>query len=148
MEMKDRKDYETVAAVDTEEALGTTKDQPPSQEASTPQSNQSTRLPAFIKDGSEGEIGMMLNRLKGLVRPLHVTVRYKSLNLWTMAPEPSIPSVSKAMLGMIGMGDKKRRVDILKDLNGRIAPFKMTLLLGPPGSGRSGELFVSFSRIF
>ncbi len=40
---------------------------------------------------------------------------------------------------MIGLsGEMKHRVDILKDINGRIAPFKLTLLLGPPGSGRSG----------
>jgi hypothetical protein len=81
----------------------------------------------------------MLLRLKDLVRPLHVTVRYKNLNLWTMAPEPSIPTVASSLLGMVGVGEKKRRVDILKNVSGRIAPFKMTLLLGPPGSGRSGK---------
>lgn len=90
----------------------------------------------IMKNASKEEIKVMLERQRNLTRPLHVTMKFRHLSLWTMASEPTIQTVANAMTPGCFAASQKR-YDILKDLNGRVAPFKMTLLLGPPGSGRS-----------
>ncbi|KAK2994423.1 hypothetical protein RJ640_009650 [Escallonia rubra] len=48
-----------------------------------------------------------------------------------------IPKI-EALLGTIGLSpSKKRIVNILKDVSGIIKPSRLTLLLGPPGSGKT-----------
>lgn len=123
-------------SVEIEDGLpSSAKEETPTQDSPVPK-----RSPARIVDGGEAEFQAMLRHLKELVRPMHVTVKFKGVNLYNYAAEPTIPSVGGALLGLAGLGGgEKRRVDILKDVSGRLAPFKMTLLLGPPGSGRSGE---------
>lgn len=57
----------------------------------------------------------------------------------------SSPSFSNAILNTLqSFGDlfhvmpsKKRRINILEDATGIIKPGRMTLLLGPPGSGKT-----------
>lgn len=93
----------------------------------------------LLKDGSREEIEALLLRMKKLYRSMHVTVKFQNLNFWTMAPKPKIPTIATTFHDMFfGSFAPKYRINILKDLNGQFVPFKMTLVLGPPGSGRSG----------
>ncbi len=92
-----------------------------------------------LQDASKEDIYEVLNYIKNVTKPQHVTVKFRNVSLWTMAPEPSIPTVLTTLAGPICGTGKKRRIDILKNLNGCLEPYKMTLLLGPPGSGRSGR---------
>lgn len=103
-----------------------------------------------LKDGSREEVESLLKKMKELFRPLYVEVQFKNLTFWKMASEPSIDTVGSTFKDLFNFVPKpKRRVDMLKDLTGRFAPFKMTLLLGPPGSGRTGIYYYTiFSLSF
>jgi hypothetical protein len=58
------------------------------------------------------------------------------LTLLGIVPKTQIPTVGSTVrdLFLFGTGPKQR-VDILKNLTGRIATQKMTLVMGPPGCG-------------
>ncbi|KAH9290325.1 hypothetical protein KI387_034442 [Taxus chinensis] len=45
------------------------------------------------------------------------------------------------------LGNKKRRLKILDNINGNIKPRRMTLLLGPPGSGKTSLLLALANRL-
>lgn len=90
-----------------------------------------------IKDSSREEILAVLKKFKMLHKPFHVNIDFKNLTLWTNQSKPSIPTVGTAFKHMICGSGPKERVNLLTNLTGRIAPYKMTLLLGPPGCGRS-----------
>jgi ABC-type multidrug transport system fused ATPase/permease subunit len=59
------------------------------------------------------------------------------VGIWTMAPKQKIPTVGTALKGLFFGSGPKVRIDVLKGVSGRILPGKLTLLLGPPGSGKS-----------
>jgi ABC-type multidrug transport system ATPase subunit len=53
-----------------------------------------------------------------------------------MVAKKAIPTVGTALKNFLLGSGPKERVDILKDLTGRIMPKTMTLLMGPPGCGK------------
>lgn len=58
-----------------------------------------------------------------------------------VVPKTKIPTVGSTIRDILLFGQgPKQRVDILKNLTGRIATRKMTLLMGPPGCGKSSLL--------
>ena len=65
-----------------------------------------------------------------------IQVQYRNLSFWNMVPERKISTVGSTLRNCFLGSGPKRRVDILKDLNGRILPKTMTLLMGPPGCGK------------
>ncbi|CAM9211888.1 unnamed protein product [Ectocarpus fasciculatus] len=69
-----------------------------------------------------------------------VEVQYRDLSFWGMVPKTTIPTVGSTFKHMIFGSGPKHRTDILKGLTGRIRPGKMTLLMGPPGCGKSSLL--------
>lgn len=97
----------------------------------------------------ENELISAFGKVKELQKPFHVTIDFKDLSLWTMAPKENIQTVGTAILQLFMGSGPKHRVDILKGLTGRISPYKMTLLLGPPGAGRTGNLclFNHYSKL-
>ena len=94
------------------------------------------RLPSLL-DGSAESMTTMMEHFKNLVKIYKVTIQYRDLNFWTMAPEPTIPTVGSTVRAiLLGTGPKKR-ADILKGLTGQLKPGRMTLVMGPPGSGKT-----------
>ncbi|XP_022144645.1 pleiotropic drug resistance protein 2-like isoform X4 [Momordica charantia] len=66
--------------------------------------------------------------------------------------QPSLLNVTlhtfESLLGLIGLApSKKRKIQILKELNGIIKPSRMTLLLGPPSSGKTTLLLALAGRL-
>ncbi|KAK2994420.1 hypothetical protein RJ640_009647 [Escallonia rubra] len=62
-----------------------------------------------------------------------------SIGCWTIYYRVGIETPKiEALLGTIGLSpSKKRIISILKDVSGIIRPSRITLLLGPPGSGKT-----------
>uniref|UniRef100_A0A803R1H9 Pleiotropic ABC efflux transporter N-terminal domain-containing protein n=1 Tax=Cannabis sativa TaxID=3483 RepID=A0A803R1H9_CANSA len=51
-------------------------------------------------------------------------------------------------LGLVGLvPSKKRKIQILKDISGIIRPSRMTLLLGPPGAGKTTMLLALAGKL-
>lgn len=98
-----------------------------------------------IVDASEEQIRILLERQQKYCRPLDITLEYTHLTYTVRVPEHrQIPSVSSVLKGLICFWTRftpKKEIKILSDVTGRIKPRKMTLLIGPPGSGKSGKLF-------
>ncbi|KAJ1423367.1 P-loop containing nucleoside triphosphate hydrolase protein, partial [Ochromonadaceae sp. CCMP2298] len=65
------------------------------------------------------------------------SVQFRDLTYWTSAPEKRIPTVGSTLKKMLLGAGPKHRVDILKGLTGRLQPCTMTLLMGPPGCGKT-----------
>jgi hypothetical protein len=102
-----------------------------------------------------------MSRLQKLISLLDVDVQFRDLSFWgqplslSLHPSPSphlptrvtslfvgivpktrIPTVGSTIRDLFLFGRRpKQRIDILKNLTGRIAPKKMTLVMGPPGCG-------------
>lgn len=54
----------------------------------------------------------------------------------------------ESLLGLIGLvPSKKRKIHILKGVNGIIKPSRMTLLLGPPSSGKTTLLLALAGKV-
>ena len=98
--------------------------------------NTAIQLP-ILKDGSARSIIELINRAKEHIKIYRVTVLYRDLNFWTMAPERKIPTVGSTVHDMVLGAGPKKRVDIIKGVTGMIRPGQMTLVMGPPGCGKS-----------
>jgi hypothetical protein len=89
----------------------------------------------LMKDGSIAALHKVLDKVKDFHDTLEVHVQFKNLSYFCMAPEAQIPTVGSTLKKMIMGSGPKQRIDILKDLTGRILQGKMTLIMGPPGCG-------------
>ena len=89
----------------------------------------------LLNEGTIQEYKSFLDRIQKYHRKLKTCINYNELGIWTMLPKTGMLTVGSVLkLGLCGLGPLSR-VDILKGLSGRILPGKLTLLLGPPGSG-------------
>jgi SpoVK/Ycf46/Vps4 family AAA+-type ATPase len=91
----------------------------------------------LLKTASMEELHALLEKVKKLRRKFAVTVKFKDFGVWTLSSKKVIPTVGTALKRLILGAGHRERSDILKGLTGRIAPQKLTLLLGPPGCGKS-----------
>lgn len=89
----------------------------------------------LMKDGSLAALAKSIDRIKEHTHTYEINVQYKNLTFWNALPPKTIPTVGSALRSMVFGSGPKQRVDIFKDLTGRILPQKMTLLMGPPGCG-------------
>jgi ABC-type glutathione transport system ATPase component len=91
-----------------------------------------------MQTASPEELEKLFQRLKSLSREFEVNIQYKDLGYWTEVPENSkLTTIASTLKEMVLGAGPKTRVDILKSATGRILQGKMTLVLGPPGSGKS-----------
>jgi hypothetical protein len=94
-----------------------------------------TRSDGLMVDGSLSALQMSINRLKEYSNQFDINVQYKDLTFWNSVPETRISTVGSSIKSLFCGSGPKRRVDIFKNLTGRILPKTMTLVMGPPGSG-------------
>lgn len=94
------------------------------------------RLP-LLRDGSAKSMTELIGRAKEHIKIYRVTVIYRDLNFWTMAPERTIPTVGSTVRRIFFGTGPKNRVDIIRGVTGMIRPGTMTLVMGPPGCGKS-----------
>jgi ABC-type multidrug transport system ATPase subunit/ABC-type multidrug transport system permease subunit len=95
----------------------------------------------LMQDGSFESLDKTISKLKQYLHILPIDVQYHDLSFWGMVSKTRIPTVGSTLrdLFLFGTGPKQR-VDVLKNLTGRIASKKMTLVMGPPGCGKSSFL--------
>jgi shikimate kinase len=91
----------------------------------------------LLKDANEQEIKHLLEKVKKLYNNFTVTVTFRDLGFWKMVHEDKITTVGSTIKSWFCGSGPKHRVDILKGITGRLKPGCLTLLLGPPGSGKS-----------
>lgn len=97
------------------------------------------RNPRMMTDGSLIALAESLKATEGHNKMHEVSIQYRNLTFWNTMPKKTIPTVGSSILKMFMGGGPKERVNIIKDLTGRIMPKTMTLLLGPPGCGEPSE---------
>ena len=97
--------------------------------------NDPAILGRLLKEGKVEEYQALLDEIKKYFRTFRTYIGYRDLGIWTMLPKAEIPTVGGALYHCFCGKGALNRVDILKGLSGRIVPGKLTLLLGPPGSG-------------
>lgn len=88
-----------------------------------------------ISLGGIDELQIILNKFEKHRLNFPVNISYCDLNIWTVMPKAEIATVGSTLKNCVCGPGKLRRVDILKGISGRIPSGKVTLLLGPPGSG-------------
>ena len=90
----------------------------------------------IMRDGTLNSLMKSITSIKDHNQMHEIQVQYRNLSFWNMVPERKISTVGSTLRKCFLGSGPKRRVDILKDLNGRILPKTMTLLMGPPGCGK------------
>ena len=94
-------------------------------------------LVGLLKSTKPAELQVYLDKLRKISREDTYAISYRDFGVWTVATPNRIETVgSKLVAPCINFG-KSRRYDILKGLTGCIYPGRLTLLVGPPGSGKS-----------
>lgn len=100
---------------------------------------------SLLKEGTAEELEGLTEKTKGLLRSMDVSIEFHNLTYSTEVPkERQIQSVSSTIASMVFFWKtvEKNRLDILANVSGRILPRRMTLLIGPPGSGKSGIFMI------
>lgn len=70
-----------------------------------------------------------------------VSIVYENVSFYTMVPdEKKIATVGSTIMKLFCGSGPKHRVDIVKNLSGRIQRGKMTLVMGPPGTFQSFKM--------
>lgn len=93
-----------------------------------------------LNNGGIDEITAMINEQKKLLRNFNFAIEFYDLHFTTKAyKDRTIASISSILSSLLCFWQVKPKedIDILSHATGRILPGKMTLLIGPPGSGKS-----------
>jgi len=96
----------------------------------------------LLQQGTAEEIQILINNQKQYLRDNDFPVEFYDLTMSTEVPvEREIFSISTILYNIFlpwkAFNKPKREIHIISNLTGRILPRKMTLLIGPPGSGKS-----------
>ncbi len=100
------------------------------------------------RDGAlmeDGGIESLEKSSKGISHHVHrheIAVQYRNLTFWNEMSKLTIDTVGSTIKAIFLGGEKKHRVNIINDLTGRILPKRMTLVMGPPGCGKSTFIVV------
>jgi hypothetical protein len=97
--------------------------------------NTATTNHDVMSDGSLDALTRSIELTSDHVHHFEIQVQYRGLTFWNSVPDKTIETVGSAFLSLFGVGGKTHRVNIINDLTGRILPKRMTLVMGPPGSG-------------
>ncbi|RYH29128.1 hypothetical protein EON65_09585 [archaeon] len=119
-----------------------------------PATNPMTRLADYkqasnystVKEGNIEELQEILEHQKKLVRTQDLSIEFHNLSVSTTVNFNSgITSVASVIYDMFSflLTSNVKKVDIVSNLTGRILPRKLTLLMGPPGSGKSGKVTIA-----
>ena len=98
--------------------------------------------PNLLLSASEKDVKVLIDNRKELFRDMDITIEYQNLSFIVKVPlNPEVSTVATTLTSMMKFWETKptKEIRILSNVSGRIAPRKMTLLLGPPGSGKSGK---------
>lgn len=90
---------------------------------------------SVMEDGSLSSLAKSISLIKEQLHTHEIYTQFRGVHFWNMVPETKIPTVGSTLSNMFFGSGQKHRVDILKDLTGRILPNRMTLVMGPPGCG-------------
>ncbi len=86
-------------------------------------------------------------KTKLLIKRNPLTISFHNLSLWSLQPPESARTVGSAIKrALCGSGPKVRK-DILRGLSGTIPPRTMTLVLGPPSSGKTAFMKLLSGRL-
>ena len=107
----------------------------PEQKAFVERLSSDNRFARLLQEGTYEELKKYAEDMEKLCRKFTCKVTYRDLDIWTMSPKAEIETVASSLWTCFCGPGPLNRVDILKGLSGRILPGKLTLLLGPPGSG-------------
>ena len=100
-----------------------------------------------LSDASVDSLKKLFTRLRNMFEEHDLVIDYENLHLWTMASKARITTMSTAILEtFIGSG-RKSKVDVIKNLTGRIRTGKLTLVIGPPGCGKTTFLQLLSGRL-
>eukprot|EP01031_Cornospumella_fuschlensis_P039582 gene39582-48189_t len=124
-----------------------------------PASNPMTRLADYkqasnfstVKEGNIEELEEILEHQKKLVRTQDLSVEFHNLTVSTNVNiDGGITTVASVIYGMFSslFAPHIKKVDVVSNLTGRILPRKLTLLMGPPGSGKSVLLKLLSGRFY
>ena len=91
----------------------------------------------YLEDGSLDALAKSVERITQHTHRYEVLVQYRNLTFWNNLPKKKISTVASSLKGMFLGSGKKQRVNIINDLSGRILPKRMTLVMGPPGCGKT-----------
>lgn len=91
----------------------------------------------IMPDGSLNSLIKSMESIKEHNQVHEIYVQYRNLSLWNMVADRKISTVGSTIRNIFWGSGPKRRVDVIKDLSGRILPKTMTLLMGPPGCGKN-----------
>lgn len=95
---------------------------------------------AVLQVGSIEEIEHLIDETRKVSRDSNVAIEYHNLRVTRrLNAKNEIISISSIVESLFTFWQRpeKKDVEILADISGRILPSKMTLLMGPPGSGKS-----------
>jgi ABC-type glutathione transport system ATPase component len=95
------------------------------------------KVSGLMEDGSFSALSKAVERTAEHAHRYEIHVQYRNLTFWNMVAKKHIPTVGSSLLGMVMGSGKKYRVNIINDLTGRILPKRMTLVMGPPGCGKT-----------
>jgi hypothetical protein len=104
------------------------------------------RSDGLMPDGSLSALEKSVDRIKDFSTQYDINVQFKDLTFWNNVPESRIPTVGSSFKSLFFGSGPKRRVDIFKNLTGRILPKTMTLVMGPPGCGKIPRLLYTSSE--
>ena len=101
-----------------------------------------------LTSGNIQELQLFIQKHKSLVRKLHYRIEYYDLTFQTKVfntLQHQIFSISTIVtqLCCFWRSQETHQADILSHITGRILPGHMTLIIGPPGSGKSGKKYFS-----
>ncbi len=102
----------------------------------------SKKIVNLLQQGTAEEIQSLIESQKEYLRDNNFPVEFYDLTLSTeILVEREIFSISTILNSIFlpwkAFNKPKREIHIISNLTGRILPRKMTLLIGPPGSGKS-----------
>lgn len=100
------------------------------------QQQKKPQVGRLMPDGSLTALQKSLHSIKEHYKTHEVSVQFRNLTYWNLIPKRVIPTVGTALRNFMLGGGPKEKVDIIKNLTGRIMPKTMTLLMGPPGCGK------------